>query len=398
MMNRAFKRLMGRLLIALLLLALLCPAALADDQTADTWYFGGTGQETFYEATPLPNGCLLLNGSTQLGRKGQEQLPFASGERRAWLLCLNPDMSIAWEVIDGAQGTTRYVVPQVLADGRIAVLYYNSPSQVTEAVAIRYFTQDGEPAGEASLPATAPFELPGDRCAGGYVFSGYEVDAQFADESGIYTLPATGDSSVRSTGGRSVLATPDGQIVCGFFMVEGERLAALAYVDANGTERWRFSPDKYASGDFGSPCLKKDGSIVFLWSHTDPDTRETTAMSLLCLDQDGTLLWELPVPTGIGTEFTPVDGGYVFCRTWSEKTYTHARFTLVDLNGQVVEMRDAQPRREEFSGEIMFTWNGEAWLLTNAERSSNRVNDRQDELELVDAALIRVSACEAVTE
>ena len=90
MMNRAFKRLMGRLLIALLLPALLCPAALADDQTADTWYFVGTGQETFYEATPLPNGCLLLNGSTQLGRKGQEQLPFASGERRAWLLCLNP--------------------------------------------------------------------------------------------------------------------------------------------------------------------------------------------------------------------------------------------------------------------------------------------------------------------
>lgn len=37
-------------------------------------------------------------------------------------------------------------------------------------------------------------------------------------------------------------------------------------------------------------------------------------------------------------------------------------------------------------------------MLTNAERSSNRVNDRQDELELVDAALIRVSACEVVTE
>lgn len=144
---------------------------LADDQTADTWYFGGTGQETFYEATPLPNGRLLLNGSTQLGRNGQDQLPFASGERRAWLLCLNPDMSIAWEVIDGAQGTTRYVVPQVLADGRIAVLYYNSPSQVTEAVAIRYFTQDGRACGEVSLPATAPvWQLPGDRARGAISF------------------------------------------------------------------------------------------------------------------------------------------------------------------------------------------------------------------------------------
>ena len=397
-MNRAFKRLMGRLLIALLLPALLCPAALADDQTADTWYFGGTGQETFYEATPLPNGRLLLNGSTQLGRNGQDQLPFASREKRAWLLCLNPDMSIAWEVIDDAEGTSRYVVPQVLADGRIAVLYYNSPSQVTEAVAIRYFTQDGEPAGEVSLPANAPFELPGDRCAGGYVFSGYQVDTQFADESGINTLPDAGEISVKSLAKRSVLATADGQMICGFFTVEGERHAAVAYVDASGVERWRFSPDEYATGNFGIPCLQKDGSIVFLWSRADPDTRETTAMSLLCLDQDGALLWELPVPTDIGTEFTPVDGGYVFCRTWQEKTYTHARFTLVDPNGQVVEVRDAQPRREEFSGEIMFTWNGEAWFLTNAERSSNRINDRQDELELVDAALIRVNACEVVTE
>ena len=398
MMNRAFKRRMERLLIALLLPALLCPAALADDQTADTWYFGGTGQETFYEATPLPNGCLLLNGSTQLGRNGQEQLSFSSREKRAWLLCLNPDMSIAWEVIDDAEGTTRYVVPQVLADGRIAVLYYNSPSQVTEAVAIRYFTQDGEPAGEVSLPANAPFELPGDRCAGGYVFSGYQVDTQFADESGINTLPDAGETSVKSLAKRSVLATADGQMICGFFTVERERHAAVAYVDATGAERWRFSPDEYAAGNFGIPCLQKDGSIVFLWSRADPDTRETTAMSLLCLDQDGALLWELPVPTDIGTEFTPVDGGYVFCRTWQEKTYTHARFTLVDPNGQVVEVRDAQPRREEFSGEIMFTWNGEAWFLTNAERSSNRVNDRQDELELVDAALIRVNACEVVTE
>ena len=398
MMNRAFKRRMGRLLIALLLPALLCPAALADDQTADTWYFGGTGQETFYEATPLPNGCLLLNGSTQLGRNGQEQLSFSSREKRAWLLCLNPDMSIAWEVIDDAEGTSRYVVPQMLADGRISVLYYNSPSQVTEAVAIRYFTQDGEPAGEVSLPANAPFELPGDRCAGGYVFSGYQVDTQFADESGINTLPDAGEISVKSLAKRSVLATADGQMICGFFTVERERHAAVAYVDATGAERWRFSPDEYAAGNFGIPCLQKDGSIVFLWSRADPDTRETTAMSLLCLDQDGALLWELPVPTDIGTEFTPVDGGYVFCRTWQEKTYTHARFTLVDPNGQVVEVRDAQPRREEFSGEIMFTWNGEAWFLTNAERSSNRVNDRQDELELVDAALIRVNACEVVTE
>lgn len=75
MMYRTFKRHARRLLIALLLPALLCPAALADDQAADTWYFGGTGQETFYEATLLPNGCLLLNGSTQLDGTGRSSCP-----------------------------------------------------------------------------------------------------------------------------------------------------------------------------------------------------------------------------------------------------------------------------------------------------------------------------------
>ena len=164
-MNGAFKRHMGRFLAALMLMLLLCPAALADEQTADTWYFGGEGQDMVYNATPLPNGCLLLNGYTHPSRAGQAGT--ASRQTRAWLLCLNPDMSIAWEVIDTAEGTTRYVVPQVLPDGRISVLYYNSPSQVTEEVAIRYFTQDGEPAGETPLPAEPPFELPGDRCADG---------------------------------------------------------------------------------------------------------------------------------------------------------------------------------------------------------------------------------------
>ena len=190
-MNGAFKRHMGRFLAALMLLMLICPAALADEQTADTWYFGGEGQDMVYDATPLPNGCLLLNGYTHPSRAGQGGT--ASRQTRAWLLCLNPDMSIAWEVIDTAEGTTRYVVPQVLPDGRISVLYYNSPSQVTEEVAIRYFTQDGEPAGETPLPAEPPFELPGDRCADGYLFTITDTGSVFANERAAQPAARAGD-------------------------------------------------------------------------------------------------------------------------------------------------------------------------------------------------------------
>lgn len=76
MMNRAFKRLMGRLLIALLLPALLCPAALADDQTADTWYFGGTGRKPSMKPRPCPT-VPAAQRLHPAGTQSQEQLPFA---------------------------------------------------------------------------------------------------------------------------------------------------------------------------------------------------------------------------------------------------------------------------------------------------------------------------------
>ena len=45
-------------------------------------------------------------------------------------------------------------------------------------------------------------------------------------------------------------------------------------------------------------------------------------------------------------------------------------------------------------GSDLVTWNGEAWFHADAERQNNRVNDRQDEMELQDAMLIRVKDCQ----
>lgn len=394
-MNGAFKRHMGRFLAALMLMLLLCPAALADEQTADTWYFGGEGQDMVYNATPLPNGCLLLNGYTHPSRAGQAGT--ASRQTRAWLLCLNPDMSIAWEVIDTAEGTTRYVVPQVLPDGRISVLYYNSPSQVTEEVAIRYFTQNGEPAGETPLPAEPPFELPGDRCADGYLFTITDTGSVFANESGLHSLPPEQEIAFIGKSTDSVLATGDGQIIVGTRR-GAQRRAAVAYIDAEGNERWCFSPDEYAQGVFACPFLLEDGSLIFSWSLQASGTGETAQMRILCLDENGSLLWERPMPADLGPDFTPVDDGYVFCRYWLEKTYMRVCFTQVDPNGRVTGIWEAEPRQENGFGEQLFTWNGGVWLLTNVERLSKRENDRQEASELQDVALIRMNACEPVAE
>lgn len=381
------------LMLALLLLA--AAPALADERTQDTLYFGGTGQETVYAATPLPNGCLLLNGSTQLGRSGQAQLPFATGERRAWLLCLNPDGSIAWEVTDGAKGTTRYVAPQVLSDGRIAVLYYNDPSQVTTQAAIRYFTQEGRPAGEAPLPLdTDLFSLPGGQAGDGFIFSIYEGNAAYVDEHGV--TPFTIDRSTTVIGGgKDAIGLPDGQIVCGSVRSGTERRAAVARMDCAGRELWRFSPDEYAEGRFYRPVSQEDGSALVLWRDTTVPSEATTVQRLLCLSDSGELLWELPVPDGADNTFAVTDEGYVFCRAWEEKTYLHIQFFLTDQNGQVLETRAAKPRREHIYGGDLFAWNGEAWFLYNPERAANRTNDRQDSLELADAALVRVKDCEA---
>lgn len=74
-MNRAFKRLMGRLLIALLLLALLCPAALADDQTADTWYFAAPGRKPSMKPRPCPTGACCSTAPPSWDAKARSSYP-----------------------------------------------------------------------------------------------------------------------------------------------------------------------------------------------------------------------------------------------------------------------------------------------------------------------------------
>ncbi|MDO4349674.1 MAG: hypothetical protein Q4C35_03490 [Eubacteriales bacterium] len=378
--------------LVLLLLSLAFPA-LAHERVGSVLYFGGDYQDTVYEATELPNGNLLLSGYSQQAANGSDAI---KRQTRAWLLCLEPGGETAWEYHDDTQGTTRYVLPVVQPDGRITVLFYNSPSQVTQEIAIHSFSQDGELLAKTPLPLE--LDLVKGRMANGYVFDSQDEGDSFANESGVFPLDRDKKDYVSGFGGiASLLPTEDGHIVLGRAVSDGKpvnaRPCAIARIDMQGHELWRFTSEAYASGGFSCASLLENGGLLCLWSDYEQERQR-----LLRLNASGELAWELDVPWDAGNCFTPCDEGFVFLRTWQEKTRTHIRFTLINEQGERIETRQCEPLKDNVWSLEMFTWQGEAWYVGLHERSQKRVNDRQDNLELQDVALIRFKDCALAQE
>lgn len=393
------------LALVLALLIGVCPA-FADDRTQDTYYYGGTGQDTIYDVTPLPNGSLLLNGYTQLGRGDQPQLTGGGHPTRAWLLCLAPDGSILWEAIDETEGTTRYITPILTSAGEIAVLFYNSPSQVNTEIAIHFFSLEGDKLRKVSLPLEAG--LVEGRMTDGFVFYDWEKGYMTADLNGnLQYIGISKENRLIITGVDGMVPYGDGWVAAGRNpRAKHEATAENPFVQSSavihyhrdGEIAWLFSSPELSQGTFSNAQLQPDGTLLFNWYRSDEETGEVQESRMVCLDADGNLLWEKPIPKEIYGEFAVTDEGWVFSKQWMEKTYAFIQFTLVDTDGQIQQQWQAEKRRDMLYGGEMFTWNGEAWFHADAERQSNRVNDRQDEMELQDAMLIRVKDCQPLAE
>ena len=99
-----------------LCLMLLCGAACAEEM-----HVLGRGNWDYLEyGCTLPDGRLVLTGEKTMNRPDH-----VTG---AWLLCLNPDLTVSWEVVDEEENgydSVRKAV--VLPDGTIAV---NDPGHV----------------------------------------------------------------------------------------------------------------------------------------------------------------------------------------------------------------------------------------------------------------------------
>ena len=126
-------KMIKRALALCLGLVLLAGAACAENMTVLS---SGAEDWLNYECT-LPDGRVLLTGGKMENGKDGNFVP--------WILCLNADRSVSWELIDRQQeGSVSAGRAAVLEDGTIAV----NVGEHTESEAIRFYTKDGAKARE----------------------------------------------------------------------------------------------------------------------------------------------------------------------------------------------------------------------------------------------------------
>ena len=249
--NRTIKKFLALCLCAVLMFGTACAEELHAISTGEWDYLD-------YGCT-LPDGRIILTGS-----KTEYANNYVS---RGWVLCLNPDRTVSWEALEGAEGGSfsgnRAVL---LADGTVAVVFDQYINE-QNVVIVKTYTRDGQPTGKE-------FEIPG----------------------GFY-----------STG-----ATPAWLMLCRF---DNESDAdATVLVDWDGKELLRYGGVGIPGG-FGSPVGNTDELVLAGF-----DKMENSHAKIVKLDGltdkalwEATLDWQLPDTAdarlwpGIKTE----DGGYV---------------------------------------------------------------------------------------
>ena len=119
----------------------LCLALLAGTACAEELHFLSTGDWDYLDyGCTLPDGRIVLVGTRTV--YGED---YMTG---AWVLCLNPDLTVSWEAVEGYKdGSPSASEAVLLPDGAIAVViddYFNEKN----FVAVKTYTQDGQLTGK----------------------------------------------------------------------------------------------------------------------------------------------------------------------------------------------------------------------------------------------------------
>ena len=129
-----------------ILVLCLCLALPAGTACAEEVHILCSGRPDYlsYDGT-LPDGRVLLTGGKDLSDEGYY--------RGAWVLCLNPDRTVSWEIVDEAYYEVRAAA--ILPDGTIGVVFENRQMMdVPDQVTIRFYTPDGKATGRELELAT----------------------------------------------------------------------------------------------------------------------------------------------------------------------------------------------------------------------------------------------------
>ena len=117
----------------------LCVALLAGTACAEEVHIICSGKSDYlnYDGT-LPDGRVLLTGGKDLSDE--------SYHRGGWVLCLNPDRTVSWEIVDEEYYEVRAAA--ILPDGTIGVVFENRQMMDREdRITIRFYTPDGKATG-----------------------------------------------------------------------------------------------------------------------------------------------------------------------------------------------------------------------------------------------------------
>ena len=278
---------MKRLIAFVLLLAAFCTAAMAEERLS----WNGEGSDQLVYDCTLPDGRLLFTGSQ--GKKGDYT------QRKARILCLNPDWSVSWEYMEDTKGGCSFGGARLLPDGRIGVLFSNTTrNQENVQEEIRYFTQDGKPAGDP-VDIFHPDLLMTNMTPSCIAYAIIPEDAQtyyhcFMDWEGNMLFRWRSDE--RMGGGFVLEEVEDGLVFAGYEPTYPSH-AKLMKTDWYGNLIWEtVVPTLLPDGDARLEKMTKlsdGGFAAYLTEHVFHSSTDSYdfARAIARFDQSGRLLW-----------------------------------------------------------------------------------------------------------
>lgn len=386
---------MKRILSLLLIVLFLASPALAEEQI-DLSTPGADALTPYM----LPDGRIIFAGSAGVIGDGQN--------RKARLLCLNTDGTIAWDYIHPADGRCSFSHIQPLPDGQLGAVFTNSMDQTTVDAAIYKFSQDGERlTGPISIfTENMLLSASTDRCIT-YLVSSPDwqiIGDCFVDWDGnqLFQLPS---ESIMG-GGFQTLPADDGILLLGN-ETGFPALGKLTRLDLSGNLVWSQSLEPTlpnANYMMFSPVfpLKDGGFAVVVYEEVwaaDSFAPVVSEGFLLRFDKDGSMLWKTSfqqssIP-GVMMQDSIDYGNYLVAAEepipGSERLWAYDWF---DLNTGVLMARTEQAMPDgttNLGGDFVVLDSG---LWINRDFRLNIKEDRMAELDSREEILMKVPECE----
>lgn len=350
------------LVCTLICLAVFCAGAVAESGAdgRQAWFYGDKYDDHVYDdSLVMSNGNLLLCCTKKESKS----------TTLAWLICLKPDGSVAWEQFLGEEGTQNVIVrPLELEGGKIALKYHSSKKQKMFYVSTQFFSLDGEPLGEKEEAVDWKMRFP---AGNGYL----EEDVPNPDEYRYQFITPEGEvlwnlNDVSRV--NEVLVTGEGLMLTGSWWEEDHWCSKLTRVSHEGKTLWKCEIPAYPDVTLSATIQTFDGGFLSVGS---TQIRASDSAGGWILEEDrtsylmkwngqGDLEW-VQTYTFAANErgligVTETEQGYV--ASYLSKTDTALSFLLTDLQGKELGRGLHTFSDGGYFSPVQIDFGGEIWI------------------------------------